>query len=224
MAAATKLQSVFIFPLLLVFFMQRKVSIRHILALLAAFIAFQAAFLLDGQGLEAVFGRYAMQIDEAAYGDVGLADHAAGVYGLMTTASVREFSGMGMYLGVACSLMVVFAMLHAHGEPDADAMLLGALLLAAGLPLILPQMNARCLYLAGMLAFAAASNPRRMAAALALEFVSLCSYMEAIFSFTVLPMQALSLIAIAAAVVIAMELLRKLKPGAKEALCHEGDA
>lgn len=91
MAAATKLQSVFIFPLLLVFFMQRKVSIRHILALLAAFIAFQAAFLLDGQGLEAVFGRYAMQIDEAAFGDVGLADHAAGVYGLMNIASVREF-------------------------------------------------------------------------------------------------------------------------------------
>ena len=224
MAAATKLQSVFIFPLLLVFFMQKKISIRHILALLAAFIAFQAAFLLDGQGLAAVFGRYAMQIDEAAYGDVGLADHAAGVYGLMTTASVREFSGMGMYLGVACSLMVVFAMLHAHSEPDGDTMLLGALLLAAGLPLILPQMNARSLYLAGMLAFAAANNPRRMAAALALELVSLCSYMEAIFSFTVLPMQALSLIAIAAAVVIAMELLRKLKSGAKEAVCHEGGA
>lgn len=224
MAAATKLQSAFIFPLLLVFFMQRKISIRHILALLAAFIAFQAAFLLDGQGLAAIFGRYAMQIDEAAYGDVGLADHAAGVYGLMVTASVREFSGMGMYLGVACSLMVVFAMLHAHSEPDGDTMLLGALLLAAGLPLILPQMNARSLYLAGMLAFAAANNPRRMAAALALELVSLCSYMEAIFSFTVLPMQALSLIAIAAAVVIAMELLRKLKSGAKEAICHEGGA
>ena len=144
-----------------------------------------------------------MQIDEAAYGDVGLADHAAGVYGLMVTASVREFSGMGMYLGVACSLMVVFAMLHAHSEPDGDTMLLGALLLAAGLPLILPQMNARSLYLAG---------------------ISLCSYMEAIFSFTVLPMQALSLIAIAAAVVIALELLRKLKSGAKEAVCHEGGA
>ena len=48
--------------------------------------------------------------------------------------------------------------------------------------------------------------------------------MEAIFSFTILPMQALSLIAIAAAVVIALELLRKLKPGEKEALCHEGGA
>ena len=75
-----------------------------------------------------------------------------------------------------------------------------------------------------MLAFAAAGNARRMAAALALELVSLCSYMEAIFSFTILPMQALSLIAIAAAVVIALELLRKLKPDEKEALCHEGGA
>ena len=101
---------------------------------------------------------------------------------------------------------------------------LAALLLAAGLPLILPQMNARCLYLAGMLAFAYVNGTRRLAIAIVLELISLCSYMEAIFSFTVLPMQALSLIAIAAAVVIAMELLRKLKSGAKEAVCHEGGA
>ena len=32
------------------------------------------------------------------------------------------------------------------------------------------------------------------------------------------------LVSIAAAVVIAMELLRKLKSGAKEAVCHEGGA
>ena len=40
-----------------------------------------------------------------------------------------------------------------------------ALLLAAGLPLILPQMNARCLYLAGMLAFACVNGTRRLAIA-----------------------------------------------------------
>ena len=222
MAAATKLQSAFIFPLLLVFFMQRKVSIRHILALLAAFIAFQAAFLLDGQGLAAVFGRYAMQIDEAAYGDVGLADHAAGVYGLMTTASVREFSGMGMYLGFACALLVAFALIHARREPDTDTLLLAALLLAAGLPLILPQMNARSLYLAGLLAFACAGSARRLAVAGVLELISLCSYMEAIFGYTIIPMNVLSLMAIACAVVVWLELMGRL--GVKGALAGENDA
>lgn len=142
LAAATKLQAAFLFPLLLVFFMKGKVSIRHLLAGLAAFVLMQATFLMDGQGLAAVFGRYAQQINEMAYEGAGLADHAAGVYSLMTVASVREFSGMGMYLGFACALLVAFALIHAHADVDADTLLLAGLLLAAGLPLILPQMNA----------------------------------------------------------------------------------
>ena len=202
LAAATKLQAAFLFPLLLVFFMKGKVSIR--------------------QGLAAVFGRYAQQINEMAYEGAGLADHAAGVYSLMTVASVREFSGMGMYLGFACALLVAFALIHAHADVDADTLLLAGLLLAAGLPLILPQMNARSLYLAGMLAFACAGSARRLAIAGVLELISLCSYMEAIFNCTIIPMNVLSLMAIACATVILLELLDKL--GIKGALSRESNA
>ena len=216
LAAATKLQAAFLFPLLLVFFMKGKVSVRHLLAGLAAFVLMQAAFLMDGQGLAAVFGRYAQQINEMAYEGAGLADHAAGVYSLMTVASVREFSGMGMYLGFACALI------HAHADVDADTLLLAGLLLAAGLPLILPQMNARSLYLAGMLAFACAGSARRLAIAGVLELISLCSYMEAIFNCTIIPMNVLSLMAIACATVILLELLDKL--GIKGALSRESNA
>lgn len=222
LAAATKLQAAFLFPLLLVFFMKGKVSIRHLLAGLAAFVLMQAAFLMDGQGLAAVFGRYAQQINEMAYEGAGLADHAAGVYSLMTVASVREFSGMGMYLGFACVLLVAFALIHAHADVDADTLLLAGLLLAAGLPLILPQMNARSLYLAGMLAFACAGSARRLAIAGVLELISLCSYMEAIFNCTIIPMNVLSLMAIACATVILLELLDKL--GIKGALSRESNA
>ena len=86
-------------------------------------------------------------------------------------------------------------------------LLLAGLLLACGLPLILPQMNARMLYLAGMLAFCCAKNAKLLAAAIGLEFISLCSYMEAIFGLVLVPMNVLSLLAIAAAVVVALELL-----------------
>ena len=222
MAAATKLQAGFLFPLLLVFFMKGRISIRHLLAGLAAFVLMQAAFLADGQGLAAVFGRYAEQIWEISYEGTGLADHAPGVYGLMTVASVREFSGMGMYLAFACALLVAFALIHARKAPDTDTLLLAALLLAAGLPLILPQMNARCLYLAGMLAFACVNSGRRLAVAIVLELISLCSYIEAIFSYTVIPMNVLSLMAIACAVAVALELAGRL--GIKEALGCESDA
>ena len=71
----------------------------------------------------------------------------------MNVASVREFSGMGLYLGIASALLVVGALLRTKREITGDVLLLSALLLACGLPLILPQMNARSLYLAGMLAF-----------------------------------------------------------------------
>ena len=207
LALGTKLQSAFLFPLLIVLFMKKRVQLRHILAVAAAAFLCQIAIVLDGQGLWALVSRYAQQLDIARWEGVGLSDHAPGVYGLMKVASVREFSGMGLYFGIACALLVVMALLRSRRELTDDALLVSALLLACGLPLILPQMNARCLYLAGMLAFACAGNARRMVAAMLLEMVSLCCYMEGIFNHTVIPMMVLSLFAIAAAVLVLAELL-----------------
>ncbi|MGN0997133.1 MAG: hypothetical protein ACI4PG_09485 [Candidatus Ventricola sp.] len=209
LALATKLQSAFVFPLLIVLFVRNRVQLRHLLALAAAALFSQAAILLDGQGLAALVGRYAMQLEEAR-GTIGLADSAPGVYGLMKVASVREFSGMGLYFGMACALLVVLALLRARRPLDNETLLLGALLLACGLPLVLPQMNARSLYLAGLLAFALAGSARRMAAAGLLELLSLCAYMRAIFGHEMMPMAVLSLLAIAAAVLVLTELLPAL--------------
>ena len=218
LALATKLQSAFLFPLLIVLFMLGRVQLYHLLALAASAFVSQIAILLDGQGLMSLLGRYAVQIDNARWGGAGLSDNMPNVYKLMNIASVREFSGMGLYLGIACALLVVCALLRARKTPGADTLMLGGLLLACGLPLILPQMNARCLYLAGMLAFACAGSPRRMLAAGLMELVSLCAYMASIFGETVIPMIPLSLLAIAAAVLVFMDLLPALTGSAdKEA-------
>ena len=216
MAAATKLQSAFVFPVLIVLFYNRKLQLRHFAVMLAAFVALQAAILLDGYTLAELFGRYGLQIDMAAE-EIGLADNAPGVYGLMKVASVREFSGMGRCFGLACALLVVLAMLRSRTEMTHDTLLLGALLLAAGLPLVLPQMNTRCLYLAGMLAFAMAGTPRRMTACALLEVTSLCGYMKSVFNVEILPIQALSLLAIGAACLIAYELIDALRGQTREA-------
>ena len=205
LALGTKLQSAFLFPLLIVLFMDRKLSLRHLLALFAAFFLSQIAFVIDGQGISTVFDRYAVQL-AAARSAYGLADHAPGVFSLMIIASVREFSGMGLYLGIAAALVLVCALLRSRRKLTGEILLLASLLLACGLPLVLPQMNARCLYLAGMLAFACAGNAKRFAVAVVLELASLCSYMEAIFGLTLIPMNVLSLMVIGAAVLIAVEL------------------
>lgn len=209
LAVGTKLQSAFLFPLLIPLFMDRRISLRHLLALGAAFLLSQCAILIDGQGFVELLTRYAEQL-AAARANIGLSDHAPGVYSLMRVASVREFSGMGLYLGIACALAVAWAL--TRRPLTNETILLAALLLAAGLPLVLPQMNARSLYLAGMLAFAMAGGARVLAAAVLLEGVSLCSYMEAVFGLTLVPMSGLSLAAIAAATLIALELVRALRP------------
>jgi len=141
---------------------------------------------------------------------VRLSDNMPNVYKLMLVASTREFSGMGLYLGIASALLVVAALLRMKKPMNHDILLLSALLLACGLPLILPQMNARSLYLAIMLGFACAGNARRMTAAALMEFVSLCAYMKSIFNFDVVPMMALSLLAIAAAILVLLELVKAI--------------
>lgn len=215
LALGTKLQSAFLFPLLIVLFMQERVQLRHLLALAAAAFLCQIAIVLDGQGVTNLITRYAVQLEDARW-EAGLSDGMPNVYKLMNVASTREFSGMGLYLGIACALLVVGALLRAGRPPANDTLLLAALLLAAGLPLILPQMNARSLYLAGMLAFAAAGNARRMIIAGLIEFVSLCAYMAAIFTSEVVPMIPLALLAIAAAVLVLLELLPALLGGERE--------
>ena len=162
--------------------------------------------MIDGQGIATVFNRYAEQI-AIAKETFGLADNAPGVYSLMNVASVREFSGMGLYLGIASALIVAAALIRSRRKMTNEILLLAGLLLACGLPLILPQMNARSLYLAGMLAFCCAGNARRFAVAVVLEVVSLCSYMQSIFNVTIMPMSVLSLIAIAIAAVVAVDLI-----------------
>ena len=205
LALGTKLQSAFLFPLLIVLFMKNRVQLRHMLALAAAAFVCQIAIVLDGQGIMSMITRYAMQLENARW-DLGLSDGMPNVYKLMLVASTREFSGMGLYLGIACALLVVCALLRSKRELTGDTLLLGALLLACGLPLILPQMNARSLYLATMLAFACAGNCRRMIAAGLIEFVSLCAYMTGIFGNEVVHVMILSLLAIGAAVLVMLEL------------------
>ena len=206
LALGTKLQSAFLFPLLIVLFMNRRVNLGHILALAAAAFLSQIAFVIDGQGVATILNRYAEQI-AIAKDTFGLTDNAPGVYSLMNVASVREFSGMGKDLGFASALIVAAALLRSRRKVSNEILLLAALLLSCGLPLILPQMTARSLYLAGMLAFCCAGTPRRFAVAVTLELVSFCSYMQSIFNVTVMPMSVLSMIAIGAAAVVAVELI-----------------
>ena len=212
MAGAFKLQGMFMYPLLLPMFMEKKVSLRHLLLGVAGFAAFHVPMLVDGQALMSILARYNTQIIDAAYGTVGLTDNGPGIYGLMNIASVREFSGMGMFLSFACALLFALA-LTKRGPITDRGYVSAALVLCIGLPLVLPQMNARGLYLAGLLSLTLVQDWKGALVALVLETVSLCGYMAAIFNNTILPLTVLSLMGIGlmlAAVVLFLDETQKV--------------
>lgn len=140
----------------------------------------------------------------------------------MTVASVREFSGMGMYLAFASALLVAFALIHARREPGRGHAAAGGAA-AGGRSAADSAADERALPVSG--GHAGLCLRKRHAAAgdcHCAGIVSLCSYMEAIFSFTVIPMNVLSLLAIACAAALALELMGKL--GIKGAQIGESDA
>ncbi len=214
MAGAFRLQALMLAPLMIPLYMKKRIALWHPLCGLAGYVIPQIPFLLDGQGWEAVFGRYAVQIQDFTYEGAGLTDHAAGVFGLMNIASYREFSGMGMYFAFACALIVAALLITSRVEGE-RVWLLSALLLCCGLPLVLPQQTARSLFMAGMLSLTLVDTREGVLTALALEVVSLCCYLAAIFNLEVLPLSVLSLLAIGAATFTAVRLVDALKEGAR---------
>lgn len=214
LAVGFKLQAAFLFPLLIPLFMERKLSIRHLLALAAGFLVLHIPMFLDKQSFMSVLGRYNQQITTMAYEGAGLTDNAPGVYGLMRVASVREFSGMGLFFAEAVSLILAVAMVR-RGPLSQNQWIRCAILLAFGLPMILPQMNVRMLYLAFLLALTDAQDFRGIAIAVLIEMISLLGYMKGIFGSEVIPVLVLSLISLALTVYMITGCL-----GRKEETCH----
>ncbi len=195
LAVGFKLQAAFLFPLLIPMFMERKISIRHLAALAAGFLVLHIPMFLDKQSFLSVLGRYSQQITGVAYEGAGLTDNAPGVYGLMLVASVREFSGMGLFFGEAVALLLAMGMVR-RGPLSQEQWIRCAILLAFGLPMILPQMNVRMLYLAFLLALTDARNIRGIVIAVLIEMISLLGYMKGVFGNEVIPVLALSLISL----------------------------
>lgn len=195
LAVGFKLQAAFLFPLLIPMFMERKISLRHLLGIAAGFLALHIPMFLDGQSFMSILGRYNTQITEVAYEGAGLTDNAPGVYGLMVVASVREFSGMGLFFSLFMALLLSMAMVR-RGPLTTNQWMRCALLLAFGLPMILPQMNVRALYLALLIALAGARDIRGILAAALVEIISLFGYMKGIFGHDVVPLLVTSLVAL----------------------------
>lgn len=184
LSLAFKLQAVFILPIVVVLWADRKLRLSDVLVFLGTLVLTALPALLGGKSIGALLSIYTAQT--GLY--MGLTYNAPSFFALMNTTGLDVYAyghfGMALAFGV-CALLVSAGVKRAGRMTRAGYLCL-ALLLPLAIVFFLPRMHERYFYLADAMAIAAAAEDRRMTPAAGLiALASLGSYWE-----TALPLSA----------------------------------
>ena len=176
LAFCFKLQAIFLVPLWCVFWYSGRVKFRHLLLFpLTCLIAIAPALLL-GKPLGDILGIYLgqMEINSA------LSFNAPSAYQLIPYGAQAD-PALAARVGIIAAFVLALALLGAlyplRRRLDSGALLLAALILAAGVPFLLPYMHDRYFFPADALALVwACVNLRRIPQAVAIQLASLSAY------------------------------------------------
>ena len=176
-AFSFKLQTVFLLPLWAVFWIAGRVRFRDLLCFPAAYAVTCVPAVLLGKPLLEVLGVYVAQ---AQGGTVSLNYNCASVFSMIPHgAQLNE--GLWARVGILAAFALVFALLAAafffRDRLDDHTLLLCGLVLALGVPFLLPYMHDRYYFLADVLTLAwACILPRRFPVAALVQLCSLSAY------------------------------------------------
>lgn len=169
---AFKLQAVFIIPVFFVLLVSRKIKWHQLFVFPAAYIVFMLPAVAAGRPLWEVLTLYFSQA-----GTVGSAMN----YNAPSLTSIFSFSENSSGVLIAAAFALVLAVYFAamvKRRSLSDRMILGfALVLAMGIPFLLPHMHDRYFYMAGVLALVLAmTDPKFFLVPLLAELASLHCY------------------------------------------------
>ena len=184
LSLAFKLQAVFMLPMVIVLWADKKLRLSDALVFVLTLALTALPALLGGKSLHALLSIYTAQT--GLY--TGLNYGAANFFALLNTNGLDVYAygnfGMGLAFGV-CALLTVSGVRRA-GRMNRQMYLRYALLFPLMIVFCLPRMHERYFYLADAMAIAAAAEDRRMTPAAGLiALASLGSYWE-----TALPLSA----------------------------------
>lgn len=184
LSLAFKLQAVFMLPMVIVLWADKKLRLSDVLVFVLTLALTALPALLGGKSLHALLSIYTAQT--GLY--TGLNYGAANFFALFNTSGLDVYAygnfGMGLAFGV-CALLAVSGIRHA-GKMNRRMYLRYALLFPLMIVFCLPRMHERYFYLADAMAIVAAAEDRRMTPAAGLiALASLGSYWE-----TALPLSA----------------------------------
>ena len=176
-AFSFKLQTVFVLPLWGGLWLLRRVRFRELLWFPAAYAATCAPALLLGKPLGDILGVYFGQAAEYS-GYLNL--NAPNMYALIphgAEVNTALAARLGILAAFALAAAVLAALLVFRRQADDRALLAAAVVLAIGVPFLLPHMHERYFFLADVLALAwTCAFPRSAPCALLVELASLGAY------------------------------------------------
>ncbi|MCC8123044.1 MAG: conjugal transfer protein TraL [Oscillospiraceae bacterium] len=181
-AFAFKLQTVFLVPLWFGFLVTKRVGGRHLLLAVPAYLATCVPALLLGKPMRDIIGVYFGQASEySGY----LVLNAPSVHALVP-ADMSAYTDMFARLGIVAAFVMVFVLLGLfwihRRRLTAEMLLMGGVILAIGVPFLLPYMHDRYFFLADVLALCLACvRARGILPAVLVQVASLRAYYNYFF-------------------------------------------
>lgn len=176
-AFSFKLQTVFLIPLWCALWFGGRIKFRHLLLFPVGYAATILPALALGKPLGDILGVYVGQMGE--YAD-RLTLNAPSVYSLIPYGTQADLKAAPVW-GIATAFVLVLALLaflfFRRGLLSDSAFLTAGVVLAVGIPFLLPYMHERYFFLADVLtAVWAVSDPRRIFQAAGVQAASLSAY------------------------------------------------
>lgn len=173
-----KLQAVFILPVYAVLWIYGKLSWRHFLIFPAVYVALVLPAVLLGRPFTETLTLY---LDQTSSIGAGLNYNSPSVYAFFQYTLPSAYNDAASALGVACAIAYMAAVLGVclafRSRLTERAVLAAAVLLAIGIPFLLPHMHERYFFAADILSVVLAfAAPMYAAAALLVQFASLLGY------------------------------------------------
>lgn len=176
-AFSFKLQTIFLLPLWGVLWLTRRVKFSHLWLFPVTYLATCLPGLLLGKPIQDILSVYFGQVEEYS---ASLTLNAPSLYALIPYG--MEVNGpLLSKLGIVAAALLVLALLAVlwrfRDRVDSSTLFTAAMLLAVGLPLLLPSMHERYFFLADVLSLTwACLNLRRIPQALLVQIASLGGY------------------------------------------------
>jgi Gpi18-like mannosyltransferase len=179
-AVAFKLQAVFLFPLVFLFWGKRRLRLSHMAWIPAAYLATQVPALVCGMPFRRVVTAYMGQVN--LYQNVRL--NIPNIYNWLPqgTLTFDFLNPFGLFLAFAVIAAIWIRLMLSGKNLDDDCWLEAALLFALAAPFFLPQMHERYTYPSDILVMIlAVTQPGKLYMAAFLQFTKLCTYSAYLF-------------------------------------------